>query len=74
IGSLLFIAVNTHLDVAFATSQLTQFLINLSAEHYQAADRVLLYLHLTRTLSLQFGGNDDLIVASDTSFTDNIVD
>ncbi|KAK1912636.1 hypothetical protein P3342_004572 [Pyrenophora teres f. teres] len=31
-------------------------------------------LHLTRTLGLQFGGNDDLVVASDASFADNTVD
>ncbi|KAK1913111.1 hypothetical protein P3342_002412 [Pyrenophora teres f. teres] len=71
IGSLLFVAVNTRPDVAFATSRLARFLTNPSAEHHRAADRVLLYLHLTRTLGLQFGGNDDLVVASDASFADN---
>ncbi|KAK1916960.1 hypothetical protein P3342_001542 [Pyrenophora teres f. teres] len=74
IGSLLFVAVNTRPDVAFATSRLARFLTNPSAEHHRAADRVLLYLHLTRTLGLQFGGNDDLVVASDASFADNTVD
>jgi hypothetical protein len=33
IGSLLFAAVTTQLDIAFATSQLARFLINLSIEH-----------------------------------------
>ncbi|KAI1667990.1 polyprotein [Pyrenophora tritici-repentis] len=74
IGSLLFVAVNTRPDVAFATSRLARFLTNPSTEHHRAADRVLLYLHHTRALGLQFGGNNDLVVASDASFADNTVD
>jgi hypothetical protein len=74
IGSLLFLAVNTRPDVAFATSRLARFLTNPSTKHQQAADRVLLYVHLTRTLGLQFGGSDELVVASDASFADNTVD
>jgi hypothetical protein len=74
IGSLLFVAVNTRPDVAFATSRLARFLTNPSTEHHRAADRVLLYLHHTRALGLQFGGTDDMVVASDASFADNTVD
>jgi len=74
IGSLLFVAVNTRPDVAFATSRLARFLTNPSTEHQRAADRVLLYLHHTRALGLQFGGNDDLVVASDAPFADNTLD
>lgn len=74
IGSLLFVAVNTRPDIAFATSRLARFLNNPSADHHRAADRVILYLYHTRTLGLQFGGNDDLVVASDASFADNTVD
>ena len=74
ISSLLFVAVNTRPDVAFATSRLARFLTNPSAEHHRAADRVLLYLHQTRALGLQFGGNNDLVVASNALFADNTVD
>jgi hypothetical protein len=74
IGSLLFAAVNTRPDIAFATSRLARFLTNPSTEHQNAADRVLLYLQSTRTLGLQFGGADDLVVASDASFADNTLD
>ena len=31
-------------------------------------------MHLTRTLGLQFGGSNELVVASDASFADNTVD
>ncbi|KAK1920225.1 hypothetical protein P3342_002521 [Pyrenophora teres f. teres] len=74
IGSLLFVAVNTRPNVAFATSRLARFLTNPSPEHNRAANRVLLYLHLTRTLGLQFGGSNNLVVASDALFADNTVD
>lgn len=74
IGSLLFAAVSTRPDVAFATSRLARFLTNPSQEHQDAADRVLLYLHRTKHLALQFGGADDLKVASDASFADNTLD
>jgi hypothetical protein len=74
IGLLLFVAVNTRPNVAFATSRLARFLTNLSTEHYRAADCVLLYLYYTRALGLQFGGTDDIVVASDALFADNTVD
>ena len=44
VGSLLFAAVTTRPDVAFATSRLARFLTNPGQEHHDAADRVLLYL------------------------------
>lgn len=74
IGSLLFAAVSTRPDVAFATSRLARFLNNPSEKHQDAADRVLLYLQSTRTLALAFGNGDDLKVASDASFADNTLD
>jgi hypothetical protein len=44
IGSLLFAAVTTRPDIAFATLQLARFLANPSQDHQDAADWVLLYL------------------------------
>jgi CO/xanthine dehydrogenase FAD-binding subunit len=70
-GSILFTAVTTRPDIAFDTSRLARFLSNPSPEHHDAADRVLLYLQSTRTLALQLGGNDNLLVASDALFADN---
>lgn len=74
IGSLLFAAVTTRPDIAFATSRLARFLANPSNEHQDAADRVLLYLQETRNRSLNFGQGEGLEVASDASFADNTID
>jgi hypothetical protein len=74
IGSLLFAAVTTRPDIAFATSRLARFLTNPSTEHHNAADRVLLYLLKTKWMVLQSGGGVSLQVASDASFADNTLD
>ncbi|KAF7565202.1 hypothetical protein PtrM4_046360 [Pyrenophora tritici-repentis] len=60
IGSLLFAAVTTRPDIAFATSRLARFLVNPSTEHQDAADRVLLYLKKTESLALELGRGDGL--------------
>ncbi|KAF1922429.1 uncharacterized protein M421DRAFT_411533, partial [Didymella exigua CBS 183.55] len=74
IGSLLFAAVTTRPDIAFATSRLARFLTNPGISHQDAADRVLLYLLNTKQRSLQLGGGIGLQVASDASFADNTMD
>lgn len=74
IGSLLFAAVTTRPDIAFATSRLARFLMNPGAVHHEAADRVLLYLYDTRWRALELGGGKWLEVASDASFADNTLD
>jgi hypothetical protein len=74
IGSLLYAAVTTRPDIAFATSRLSRFLTNPSPKHHAAADRVLLYLKRYRDFGLQLGGGDDFVVASDASFADNSID
>jgi hypothetical protein len=74
IGSLLYAAVITRPDVAFAVSRLARFTTNPGPKHQAAADQVLLYLKTTRTLALQFGGEDEFVVASDASFADNSLD
>ena len=74
IGSLLFAAVTTRPDIAFATSRLARFLMNPGTLHHEAADRVLLYLHDTRLKALKLGGDSCLEVASDASFADNTLD
>ena len=74
VGSLLYAAVTTRADIAFAVSRLSRFMTNPAPEHHAAADRVLLYLKRYRDLGLQFGGGDEFLVASDASFADNTVD
>ena len=74
LGSLLYTAVVTRPDIAFATSRLAHFTTNPGPEHQRAADRVLLYLDRTSTFALQLGGADDLRIASDASYADNTHD
>ena len=74
IGSLLYAAVITRLDIAFAVSRLSRFITNPRTKHHEGADRVLHYLKNTRSLALQYGGDDHFRVASDASFADNSID
>jgi hypothetical protein len=74
IRSLLYVAVITRPDIAFATSRLARFNINPSPEHQKEADRALRYLQGTRNLALQYGQGDAFEVASDASFADNTID
>lgn len=74
IGSILYAAVITRPDIAFAASRLARFNMNPSNEHHLAADRVLQYLRQTRCVGLQLGGGDEFLVASDASFADNAID
>jgi hypothetical protein len=74
IGSLLYAAVITRPDIAFAVSRLARFTTNPGPEHHEGADRIPLYLKRTRSLALQFGADDHFRVASDTqSFADRLV-
>jgi hypothetical protein len=74
IGSLLFAAVTTRPDIAFATSRLARFLMNPGPAHQDAADRVLVYLLATKSRALELGGGDGFEVTSDASFADNTLD
>jgi len=74
IGSLLYTAVITRPDIAFAVSRLSRFITNPGPKHHEGADRVLNYLKDTRSLALQYGGDDHFRVASDASFADNSID
>jgi hypothetical protein len=74
VGSLLFAAVTTRPDIAFATSRLARYMLNPGPAHHTAADRVLLYLLSTQNLALRQGGGLHLEVASDASFADNSSD
>ena len=82
-GSILFAAVITRPDIAFAMSRLSRFNTNPNESHQNAADRVLRYLYNTRGYCIQYGSTNtmmariydgDLICASDASFADNTLD
>jgi Reverse transcriptase (RNA-dependent DNA polymerase) len=57
VGSLMYIAIGTRPDIAYAVSRLSTFLDCYRPEHWGAAIRVLRYLKGTRSLSLVLGGN-----------------
>jgi hypothetical protein len=56
IGALLFVAVSTRPDVAFAVGLLTRFVSKPSVEHWNAAENVLLYLKGTKDRGILLGG------------------
>lgn len=56
IGSLMYLAVGTRPDIAFAVSTLSQFLENPGEAHWEAAKRVFRYLIATKELALTYGG------------------
>ena len=76
VGFILYAAVITQIDIAFAASRLAHFNINPSQEHHEAADCVLRYFRGTKYHALQLGGEgqDIFVVASDASFADNSID
>jgi hypothetical protein len=76
-GSILFAAITTRPDVAFAASRLARFNTNPGNTHHQAADRVIQYLYATKCLAPRYGDDDgarSFICASDASFADNTAD
>ena len=56
IGSLMYIAVATRPDIAFAVSALSQFLSNPGKAHWEAVKWVFHYLSGTKTLNLTYSG------------------
>jgi hypothetical protein len=56
VGSLMYVAIGTRPDIAYAVQQLSQFLDCYGTAHFTAAKRVVRYLKGTRTLRLHLGG------------------
>jgi hypothetical protein len=74
IGSLMYAAIITRPDIAYAVAQLARFMVNPGLKHHRAADRVLNYLRATSHLVLELGGGNSLEITSDASFADNLPD
>ena len=82
VGSILFAAISTRPDIAFAVSRLARHNLNPSEAHHRAADRVIQYLYSTRSFALRLGNSDQqdtksietFIGSSDASFADNTED
>jgi hypothetical protein len=82
VGSILFAAISTRPDIAFAVSRLARHNLNPSETHHKAADRVIKYLYSTRSYALRIGNHTEqnnksietFIGSSDASFADNTED
>jgi hypothetical protein len=57
VGSLLYAAITTRLDISYAVNVLSRFMKNPNQTHWQAGKRVLRYLHGTRNTGLIFRGS-----------------
>jgi transposase InsO family protein len=60
VGSLMYLAIATRPDIAYAVGRLSSFLDCYRPEHWEAAIRVLRYLKGTRTHTLVLGGRTPL--------------
>ncbi len=66
VGTLLYAAISTRIDISFAVNKLTQHMLNPTEVHARAADRVFRYLAGTKSDGLLFGrskSNDSTVVA-----------
>lgn len=78
VGSLLFAAIATRPNIAFAVSRLSRFNQRPGNRHHEAADRVLHYLFQTQDYCIRYEGEardlNSFICANDSSFGDNTLD
>jgi hypothetical protein len=77
IGSILYVAISTRPDIAFAVARLSRYNCRPGKTHQEAADRVIQYLYRTRYRYIQFGHEStatSFVCASDASFADNTLD
>ena len=60
IGSLIFLARTTRIDIAFATSRMAQFCNNYSEQHWTEAKKILRYLKGTADLGIKYKRSNNL--------------
>jgi transposase InsO family protein len=70
IGSLMYLALGTRPDIAFAVNKLAQFTHDPKPMHWTAVKRIFRYLKYTRTNALTYGGDDDLLSEDINIFCD----
>jgi hypothetical protein len=69
VGQLMYIAVTTRPDIAFAVGALARHLAQPTTAHWHAAQHVLRYLAGTRSLGIMYGSNKPLLLGySDADF------
>ncbi|CAA7267803.1 unnamed protein product [Cyclocybe aegerita] len=59
IGSLMYLAIGTHLDIAYAVQKLAQLTQNPKPKHWTAVKRIFRYLKGTCTHALTYSGSDN---------------
>src|SRR6266436_2742762 len=77
IGSILYAAISTRPDIAFAAARLSRHSCRPGRIHQIAADRVIRYLYRTRFQCIRYGHESEatsFVCASDASFADNTLD
>jgi hypothetical protein len=77
IGSILYAAISTRPDIAFAAARLSRHNCRPGRIHQEAADRVIRYLYRTRFQCIRYGHESEAtsyVCASDASFADNTID
>ncbi len=70
IGSLMYLAIGTQPDIAFAVNKLAQFTQNPRPIHWTAVKWVFHYLKYTRTYKLTYGGYNDILNTDFNIFCD----
>lgn len=70
IGCLLFVANTVRLDISFATSLLSRYLVSPRIIHLKAAYRVLQYIVQTKDFSLDYSPNSQLVKFKDFRYLD----
>jgi len=74
VGSLMFLAVMTRPDIAFAVGQVSRFLNEPSKSHWTAVKRIMRYLAGTKSYGICYQGDcDELMVYSDADFAGDTV-
>lgn len=75
LGSVLYASVVTRPDIAFAASNLSQFMVNPGPAHRHAAHHLLAYLRDTKYSAIKYDGNQPrqltLLAASAAAYNDN---
>jgi hypothetical protein len=65
IGSLMYLALGTRPDIAFAVNKLAQYTSNPKPLHWTAVKRIFRYLKHTKNFSLTYGGDDEDVQNTD---------
>ena len=74
LGKLMWLAVGTRPDIAYAVQHLSQFSQRPGPEHYTALKRVFRYLQGTLHLGITYHNKDDITVYSDADWANDVVD